>query len=176
MQKSKGRRFALTVNRRLFLFFIACCIQMIYIPTSNRVSGGIEPKLAIDVFPIWPIWVLPYVLCYILWLISIGGIIFKSEDRDFRAFIAACMLTFALGVSIFTFFPTYVKSTPIMGNDCGPFTEIGDDTMPSRAGMFTLQRYWPCSSAAGIRATNLYGFSFWSWSHFPHCLQDSITF
>jgi membrane-associated phospholipid phosphatase len=117
MQKSKGRRFALTVNRRLFLVFIACCIQMIYIPTSNRISGGIEPRLEIDVFPIWPIWVLPYVLCYLLWLISIGRIIFKSEDRDFRSFIAACMLTFAMGASTFIFFPTYVKSTPLAGND-----------------------------------------------------------
>jgi membrane-associated phospholipid phosphatase len=122
MQKSKGSGFALTVNRRLFLVFMACCIQMIYIPTSHRVSGGIEPKLAIDVFPIWPVWVLPYVLCYILWLTSIAWVIFKIEDRAFRSFIAACMLTFAIGASTFIFFPTYVRSTPLTGNDI--FTAI----------------------------------------------------
>jgi membrane-associated phospholipid phosphatase len=90
---------------------------MIYIPTSNRVSGGIEPKLAIDVFPVWPIWVLPYVLCYILWLSSITWIIFKMEDRDFRSFLAACMLTFAIGASTFVFFPTYVKPATFVGSD-----------------------------------------------------------
>jgi membrane-associated phospholipid phosphatase len=90
---------------------------MIYIPTSNRMTGGIEPKLSIDVFPLWPVWVLPYVLCYVLWFASIGWIIFKTEDRLFRSFIAACMLTFAIGVSTFIFFPTYVRPATFEGND-----------------------------------------------------------
>lgn len=109
--------FRLTLNKRILLVFLACCIQMIYIPTSNRVTGGIEPKLAIDIFPIWPVWVLPYVLCYMLWLGASAWIIFKVEDRSFRSFIAACMITFALGTSIFLFFPTYVKPVTLEGND-----------------------------------------------------------
>jgi membrane-associated phospholipid phosphatase len=117
IEKSKGSGFPLTLNRRLFLVFLACCIQTIYIPTSHRLSGGIEPKLAIDIFPIWSVWVLPYVLCYILWLTSIAWILFKMEDRDFRSFIAACMLTFAIGTSTFIFFPTYVKPATFAGND-----------------------------------------------------------
>jgi membrane-associated phospholipid phosphatase len=90
---------------------------MIYIPTSNRVTGGIEPRLPIDIFPVWPIWVLPYVACYLLWLGSTLWIIFKVEDRSFRSFIAASMLTFGLGALTFIFFPTYVIATPIEGND-----------------------------------------------------------
>jgi membrane-associated phospholipid phosphatase len=90
---------------------------MIYIPTSNRVTGVIEPKLSIDIFPIWPIWVLPYVLCYGLWLAGILWIIFKEEERLFRSFVAACMLTFAMGTSTFIFFPTYVEPAAVAGND-----------------------------------------------------------
>lgn len=97
--------------------FLVCCIQMIYIPTSNRVTGGIEPKLPIDIFPIWPVWVLPYVLCYLLWLGSMLWVIFKVDDRSFRAFIAASMLTFTLGALTFIFFPTYVRAATLEGSD-----------------------------------------------------------
>lgn len=90
---------------------------MIYIPTSNRVTGGLEPKLPIDIFPIWTIWVLPYVLCYLLWFASFAWVIFKADDRQFRSFVAGCMLTFTLGVLTFIFFPTYVKPVALQGND-----------------------------------------------------------
>lgn len=114
---SQGNTSALTLGKRILLVFLVCCIQMIYIPTSNRVAGGIEPKLAIDVFPIWSVWVLPYVLCYALWLSSVAWIIFKVEDRLFRSFVAACMLTFGLGALTFIFFPTQVKAATFAGND-----------------------------------------------------------
>jgi len=107
----------LTINKRILLFVIIYCIQLLYIPTSERVSGGIEPKLAIDIFPIWPIWVLPYVLCYALWLAGVIWIILKTEDRLFRAFLAACIFTFTFGVIIFIFVPTYVKPASLPGND-----------------------------------------------------------
>ena len=106
-----------TLQKRLLLVLLACCIQMVYIPTSNRTAGGIEPRLPIDIFPVWPIWVLPYVLCYILWFAGIAWIVFKANDRQFRSFIAACMLTFALGALTFLFFPTYVEKVSLEGND-----------------------------------------------------------
>ena len=107
----------MTINKRILLFVIIYCIQLLYIPTSERVSGGIEPKLAIDIFPIWPIWVLPYVLCYALWPAGVIWIILKTEDRWFRAFLAACIFTFTFGVIIFIFVPTYVKPASLPGND-----------------------------------------------------------
>ena len=85
-------------------------------------EGGIEPKLPIDIFPVSAVWVLPYVLCYLLWSISIAWIIFKVEDRAFRSLLAACMLTFALGALTFIFFPTYVQPAVLEGNDI--FTNI----------------------------------------------------
>lgn len=90
---------------------------MIYIPTSNRVTGGIEPKLPIDIFPVWTIWILPYVLCYILWFGSIAWIILRTQDRQFYSFVTASILTFSLGALTFIFFPTYVKSVALPGSD-----------------------------------------------------------
>lgn len=117
IETSERKGFPLTLRRRLLLVVLACCIQMVYIPTSNRVTGGIEPKLSIDVFPILPIWVLPYVLCYILWFVSIAWIIFKGDDGQFRSFIAACLLTFGLGALTFIFFPTYVRPASLEGTE-----------------------------------------------------------
>ena len=117
VEKSKITKLPLTVNKRILLFILAYAIQLIYIPTSNRVSGGIEPRLSIDIFPIWSIWVLPYVLCYALWLFSVIWIILKTEDRLFRSFLAACIFTFTFGVIIFILVPTYVKPASLDGND-----------------------------------------------------------
>lgn len=117
VERSKKTESTLTLGKRVLLILLACCIQMIYIPTSNRITGGIEPKLSIDIFPIWPIWVLPYVLCYVLWFSGMFWIILKTEDRFFRSFLAACILTFSIGVLTFIFFPTYVKPAILEGND-----------------------------------------------------------
>jgi membrane-associated phospholipid phosphatase len=115
--KSKENKFTFTVNKRILLFLLIYSIQLIYIPTSERVTGGIEPKLSIDIFPIWAIWVIPYLLCYALWLCSVIWIILNTEDRVFRSFLAACIFTFTFGVLIFIFVPTYVKPATLPGND-----------------------------------------------------------
>lgn len=114
---SAKREFGLTLGKRVLLVLLVCCIQMIYFPTSSQVTGGIEPRLPIDVVPIWPIWVVPYALCYVLWFAGFIWAIRSVDDRSFRAFIAACMLTFGIGVSTFIFFPTYIKAATIVGDD-----------------------------------------------------------
>jgi len=117
MEKSEENKFIRTLNRRIILFLLTYCIQLIYIPTSERVWGGIKPKLPINIFPIWAIWVVPYGLCYALWLFSTIWIILNTEDHVFRSFLAACVFTFSLGVLIFIFFPTYVPQASLPGND-----------------------------------------------------------
>lgn len=122
LEKSKSHGFSLTWKKRAVWVLLACCIQMTYIPTSNRVEGGIEPKLPIDIFPVSAVWVLPYLSCYLLWSLSIAWIIFKTDDRAFRSIITACFLTFGLGALTFIFFPTYVRPAVLEGNDI--FTNI----------------------------------------------------
>ena len=115
--KKTNRDGTLSLNKRILFLVLVCCIQLIYIPTSMRTTGGIEPKLPIDIFQVWPAWVLPYVLCYPLWLVSSIWTILKMEDRLFRALVAACFLIFAVANSIFIFFPTYVKQATLQGNN-----------------------------------------------------------
>jgi len=117
VERSDKNAPTLTRRKRVLFILLACCIQMLYMPTSEWTTVGIEPKLSIDVFPIWPIWVVPYVLCYLLWLSALLWIILNTDDRSFRSFLAACMLTFAIGVTTFFFFPTYVRPATLEGHD-----------------------------------------------------------
>jgi membrane-associated phospholipid phosphatase len=105
------------LSERILLILLVSCIQMLYVPTSSQLTGGIEPKLSIDVFPVLPIWVIPYVLCYPLWLAGILWATFKMDARLFRSFIGAFFLACLSAVSIFVFFPTYVPQASFSGTD-----------------------------------------------------------
>lgn len=111
------REQTLPLATRFLLVILIWSIQSLYIPTSNRIFGGIEPKLPIDIFPIWAIWVVPYVLCYPLWVFGTLWAIFQMEDRMFRSLIAAFLLTCTIAVSIFIFFPTYVRADRFQSHD-----------------------------------------------------------
>lgn len=117
IQKGIKREQTLSLGKRFLLIILICCIQMIYIPTSSRTVGGFEPKLPIDIFPIWAVWVLPYILCYLVWLFSFLWAIYKMEDQLFRALIAAFILTCTVSVSMFILVPTYVSQATIEGSD-----------------------------------------------------------
>jgi membrane-associated phospholipid phosphatase len=108
---------ALATSTRVLLILLVWCVQMFYIPTSNRLFGGIEPKLPFDHYPIWPVWVVPYVACYGFWVACASWAVFKMEDRLFRSMIAAFLLTCTISVAIYIFFPTYVRAEVIKGKD-----------------------------------------------------------
>ena len=107
----------LSLGKRLLWVAIAWAIQLIYLPTSERQAGGIEPRLPIDIFPLWTVWVVPYVLCYPLWFAGFAWAVFKMSDRMFRAFAVAFLFTCSVSVAIFFIFPTYVPPAQLNGND-----------------------------------------------------------
>ncbi len=103
--------------KRMGWMLLVIAIQFIYFPTSQATSGGIAPKLPIDVIPVYPIWVVPYYLCYPLWLFGIVWALIKLDDRAFRSFVAAALFTVGIGNLTFIVFPTYVDLPVITGND-----------------------------------------------------------
>ncbi len=116
-EKNTGQDNTLSIGKRLLWIALIWAIQLIYLPTSEWLSGGIEPKLPIDIFPIWPVWVVPYVLCYPLWFAGFAWAAFKMSDRMFRAFAVAFLVTCSVSIAIFFIFPTYVPSAVLHGSD-----------------------------------------------------------
>lgn len=105
------------LKKRLYLLLAVTAIQAIYVPTSLSNQGGIEPKLAWDVFPLQVGWVISYTLCYLLWIFALVWLVWKMDERQFRMAIAGLFFACSLGVSIFIFFPTYVTHPEITGTD-----------------------------------------------------------
>jgi membrane-associated phospholipid phosphatase len=106
-----------TLIKRIALVLAVAAIQSVYIPTSQGGNGGYMPKLPWDVFPVYPIWVVVYVMCFPLWLFCMIWSIWKMEGRLFRALIAASFFTVSIGIATFIIFPTYVDLPQVVGTD-----------------------------------------------------------
>ncbi len=106
-----------SLNKRIALIAGVLLIQSIYTPTSQLLKGGIEPKLPIDVFPLSVAWVVPYVLCYPLWIAALIWLTWKMDESMFRKTVAGLFFACTLGVSIFILFPTYVVLPELPGTD-----------------------------------------------------------
>ena len=117
IENSTEHENTLSIGKRLLWIALVWAIQLIYLPTSEWLTGGIEPKLAIDIFPVWPVWVVPYVLCYPLWFAGFAWAVLKMSDRMFRAFAVAFLLTCSVSIAIFFIYPTYVTPVELNGND-----------------------------------------------------------
>ena len=107
----------LSFPRRLFWMLVVLAIQAIYFPTSQAASGGIAPKLPIDIFPVIPIWVVPYYLTYLFWIFAIYWTLFRLDDRSVRAALAGALFTVSVGAAAFVFFPTYIDLPAVTGTD-----------------------------------------------------------
>ena len=173
-EKSNENGFALTLNKRALLLILACCIQMIYVPTSNRIAGGIEPKLPIDTFPIWPIWARSILFrsgpygCFHIFRVTCSG--YPARSGSFEEWMIAYFAPSSQPVfwhlplepqllfsSQPTCHPAPWLATISLPYSCVLFTKIGGDTMPFRAVIYISRHCWPFSSAAGIHAGDCYG-------------------
>jgi len=105
------------LKKRALLVAGVILVQSIYTPTSLLLTGGIEPKLPIDIFPLWIVWVIPYALCYPLWALALIWMIWKMDESMFRKTIAGLYFACSLGVAIFILFPTYVVQPELTGSD-----------------------------------------------------------
>ena len=117
IEKKIASQYTISLGKRILWIALIWAIQLLYLPTSEMLTGGIEPKLPVDVFPIWPIWVVPYVLCYPLWTAGFAWAAFKMNDRMFRSFTIAFLVTCSVSIAIFVIFPTYVPPSVLYGND-----------------------------------------------------------
>lgn len=105
------------LSKRLLWAGLVCLIQSVYFPTSQATSGGIAPKLPIDVIPVVPIWIVPYYLIFAVWAFGAYWALFRLEARAFRALTAAALVTVTVGALTYIFFPTYINLPVIVGND-----------------------------------------------------------
>src|SRR5512141_2815963 len=95
---------------RLAMIILVICAACLYFPLNRKLTGGFNLSTRLDArIPLWPVWVIPYLLCLPIW---VGGFIWAAwimEDELFRSFVSAYLFVLVSAALLFYFFPTYVK-------------------------------------------------------------------
>jgi membrane-associated phospholipid phosphatase len=107
----------ITLSKRIALISIPVILQLLYLPTSRFLSGGIVPRISLDVFPIWSVWVIPYMMVWPIWIVAYTWAAFKMQGRLFRVAIVSATFTIGVGMTIFMLYPTYVIRPVLIGSD-----------------------------------------------------------
>ena len=110
--------FFRTLRGRLALPAMLLLASGTYLPLNQLQKGGFVFKTALDAYiPIWPVWVFPYLLCIPVWVLCFLYAAWKMDDRLYRAFTVGALFVILVGVSFFTFWPTYVERPVLQGSD-----------------------------------------------------------
>jgi len=106
------------LTKRLALAVIVVLAQCVYTLTNRVMHGGVLLDTPLDrLIPLWPIWTVPYFLMLGVWVLFDLWAVFKMEERLFKAYILASLVTILPSMLIFIFWPTYVQRPEITGQD-----------------------------------------------------------
>src|SRR5215217_1607439 len=83
-------------------------IQGLYFPLNHFLKGGMELKTFLDDYiPLVPIWVVPYGLICVWWVVAYVWAAWAMEEQLYEAFFIASAFVCVSGLTIFAVFPTY---------------------------------------------------------------------
>ena len=94
---------------RLVWLAVLLALQFLYIPINRTVQGGVVLATSWDyLFPLWPVWVIPYLLSLVWWMGCFAWAAWKMDDDLFRAFVISMVLVMLASYLVYVFYPTYV--------------------------------------------------------------------
>jgi membrane-associated phospholipid phosphatase len=95
---------------RLGMTTLVAFAASLYFPLNRKLTGGFNLSTRLDSWiPLWPVWVIPYLLCLPVWA---GGLIWaawKMDEELFHSFVSACLFVLLSATLFYYLFPTYVK-------------------------------------------------------------------
>jgi len=100
--------------KRLIWCALLFGIQLMYFPLNRYLEGGFEFKTPLDDFiPLWPIWVIPYSLACVWWVIAYLWAARNMQGDLYEAFFIASAVMQVSALMVFTFLPTYIMRTAL---------------------------------------------------------------
>lgn len=109
-------RFQLTPRGRVIWLIALFVAQMLYFPINRLVQGGVVLRLPWDSYiPLWPVWVIPYLLSLVWWTSSFIWAAWKMEDRLYLAFVSGAIAVMLASYVVYIFYPTYVERPVVEG-------------------------------------------------------------
>jgi membrane-associated phospholipid phosphatase len=95
--------------KRLIWCALLFGIQALYFPLNRFLQGGLELKTPLDQYiPLWTIWVVPYSLVCVWWVIAYLWAAWQMDERLYEALFISTAVMCVSGLIMFTVYPTYV--------------------------------------------------------------------
>jgi membrane-associated phospholipid phosphatase len=108
------------ISRRLALFGLMLVAQSSYLIINKNQTGGVAVQVGLDrAIPLWPEWVVIYILALLIWISLTLWAAWRMEERQYLAFITAMLAAIIPAVLIFLFYPTYVIRPELTGSGWG---------------------------------------------------------
>ncbi len=105
-------------NKRLLALLVILICILLYIPTNKLISGGITTNTLIDQYiPLLPIFIIPYVLAWPFWGLSLAIFGKFLDDKRFHQMFISFAIAGVLSAIIYVVFPTYVIRPAVVGSD-----------------------------------------------------------
>ncbi len=104
------------MKSRLGLTILLAGAASLYIPLNRMLTGGVSLSTPLDaLIPLWPVWVVPYLLCLPAWAGSVIWAAWKMDERLFRSFVSAGLFVLLSAAVFYCIFPTYVQRPSLNG-------------------------------------------------------------
>lgn len=85
----------------IFIVSVTC----LYFPLNRKLNGGFNLSARFDTwFSLWPVWMVPYLLCLPVWAAGLIWAAWKMDEELFRFFVSACLFVQGSAVLFFTSF------------------------------------------------------------------------
>ncbi len=108
----------MNLKKRFILVLLIVVAQCLYTFTNRTMVGGLLPRTFLDNYiPLWPIWVVPYLLVDMIWIGFSLLAAWKMDERLFRAYVIASLATILPSMLFFVLCPTYVERHAVTGGD-----------------------------------------------------------
>lgn len=111
-------RRPLTQSTRLIWLLAVFGVQFLYVPINRTVTGGVVLTTPWDAqIPLWPVWVIPYLLSLAWWAGSFVWAMWKMDDELYRAFVSSVIVVMLASYVVYIVYPTYVVRPVLEGDD-----------------------------------------------------------
>jgi len=109
----------LTPHQRRILFVAQVGILSVYLVTNRLLShlgGGITFDIWLDHhIPLWPIWIVPYLLTLVWWGVALVWAYLKMKDSLYVAFAIGWLSACLIGYTFFVVCPNYMVRPEVTG-------------------------------------------------------------
>ncbi len=90
-------------------------VELLYVPINRLMQGGVSTRwpLVDDLVPLWPAWVVPYLLALLWWNGCFIWAAWKMDDDNWRALVRGAMAVMLSSYLVYVVWPSYVLRKPI---------------------------------------------------------------